>query len=132
MKYLTHRTSTSLAAALLAFAVVGSACCTPNKDATTTPAATGTATTGSTAAGTSGAAISDALKTALAKADAADKTEDKVVSNCLNCGLAMPGSATHVTKLAGYEFHLCSAHCKEALDKDGEKLVLQTVERIAK
>ena len=57
----------------------------------------------------------------LAKADAADGVEDKVVSKCSMCSLGMDGDASHTTTHEGYELHFCSNSCKKSFEKDPEK-----------
>lgn len=59
----------------------------------------------------------------LAAADNADGAVDRVVSKCAVCGLGMDGSPSHVSSHAGYEFHLCSAECKETFDRDPERVL---------
>ena len=54
----------------------------------------------------------------LAAADAVDGTTDKVVSNCLRCGLGMAGSPEHIATAGEYKLHLCSAECKADVEKD--------------
>lgn len=60
-------------------------------------------------------AIDDAM---LAAADLADGTTDHVVSKCAVCKLGMDGVAEHASTYRGYEFRLCSAHCRETFDHD--------------
>lgn len=57
---------------------------------------------------------------ALARADAADGSTDKVVSKCVVCSLTMEGSAEHAAAYGGYSVHLCSEECREAFLKDPE------------
>ena len=54
----------------------------------------------------------------LAAADAVDGTTDKIVSNCLLCGLGMAGSPEHTATAGEYKLHLCSVECKESFEKD--------------
>ena len=54
----------------------------------------------------------------LAAADAVDGEIDKVVSNCLLCGLGMPGDAQHTVAASDYKLHLCSDHCKQSFEQD--------------
>jgi hypothetical protein len=64
-------------------------------------------------------AESDAMLAAvLARADLADGKEDKVVSKCLGCGLAMDGSADHLLEVEGYTLHLCSDTCQDKVSED--------------
>ncbi|MHC5209597.1 MAG: hypothetical protein ACYTG2_02640 [Planctomycetota bacterium] len=63
------------------------------------------------AAADAGGAVGAAMLAVLEKADAADGTTDKVVSNCVTCGLGMKGSADSVAKVGDYELHLCSDKC---------------------
>ena len=64
------------------------------------------------------AAPADDSAAILAKADAADGTEDHVVSKCTGCRLGMDGDATHTVQHEGYELHFCSAGCKEGFESD--------------
>jgi hypothetical protein len=65
-----------------------------------------------------------AVLTALAKADAADGTVDKVVSKCVTCKLGMEGKPEFATTWGDYTVRLCSAECKETFTKDPEKALL--------
>ena len=65
-----------------------------------------------------------ALLAAVAKADAADGTVDKVVSKCVTCMLGMEGKPEFATAWGEYTVHLCSAECKETFTKDPEKALL--------
>lgn len=60
---------------------------------------------------------------ALAKADAADGSADKVVSKCVVCSLAMDGSPDYAAGYGGYDVHLCSKECREAFLKDPEGIL---------
>ena len=60
----------------------------------------------------------------LAKADAVDGAEDKVVGKCLTCALGMAGSADHASEFGPYELHLCSKTCKKSFDAEPEQAVL--------
>jgi hypothetical protein len=62
----------------------------------------------------------------LAKADALDGAEDKVVHKCLICSLGMDGHAKHTSRFGPYELHLCSKGCKKSFDADPEQAVLTT------
>ena len=55
---------------------------------------------------------------ALAKADLADGTADKVVQKCAGCGLAMDGDAAHSIDHEGYSLHMCSADCMANVEAD--------------
>lgn len=72
----------------------------------------------------SAAPPSDEALTILAKADSFDGTEDKVVSQCLTCGLGMQGKAEFTSKFGDYELHLCSQHCKESFDAKPDESIL--------
>ena len=65
-----------------------------------------------------------AVLTALAKADAADGTVDKVVSKCVTCMLGMEGKAEFATAWGDYTVRLCSVECKETFTRDPEKALL--------
>jgi hypothetical protein len=60
----------------------------------------------------------------LARADALDGAEDRVVSKCLTCSLGMSGHAKHASQFGPYELHLCSLACKKSFDADPEQAVL--------
>ncbi len=60
----------------------------------------------------------------LARADALDGVEDKVVSKCLTCSLGMAGKGEYASKFGPYELHLCSKPCKTRFDADPEQAVL--------
>ncbi|MGW8179192.1 MAG: hypothetical protein ACWGQW_10600 [bacterium] len=61
---------------------------------------------------------------ALAEADAADGTTDKVVRKCLACKLAMNGKSEHQTTYGEYTMHFCTELCKMSFEKDPEKALL--------
>jgi hypothetical protein len=65
-----------------------------------------------------------AVLAAVAKADAADGTVDKVVSKCVTCMLGMEGKPEFAAAWGEYTVHLCSAECKETFTKDPEKALL--------
>jgi len=85
------------------------------------PAAEATPTATTTAA----AAPAGELKyqDVLARADAADGTVDKVVSQCPGCGLAMPGHPEHSVELEGYTLHACSDHCADHLREKPDEVM---------
>jgi len=60
---------------------------------------------------------------ALDKADAADGSTDRVVTNCLSCKLRMAGKAEYASHYGDYEVHLCSSHCKAFFEKDPEQVL---------
>ncbi len=68
---------------------------------------------------------SAAALAALAKADAADGTTDKVVSTCTMCMLGMAGKAEHTATYGEYTLHFCSNQCTTAFEKDPEKALLR-------
>jgi hypothetical protein len=55
---------------------------------------------------------------ALAKADLADGTADKVAQKCMGCSLAMDGDAAHAIEHEGYTLHMCSSECKMNVEGD--------------
>lgn len=66
---------------------------------------------------TQGAARQSGAEAAkLEVADAADGAKDHVVAKCAVCGLAMAGSAEHVSSYSGYELRFCSSECKATFD----------------
>jgi len=58
-------------------------------------------------------AITPALQAKLSGADLMDGTEDKVVSRCTGCGLAMDGSDEYSVAVGDYELHFCSESCRD-------------------
>lgn len=65
-----------------------------------------------------------AIEAFLVKADSMDGTEDKVVSKCPGCALAMPGDAEHAMDAHGYELHFCSTDCKERFEENADKALM--------
>jgi methionine-rich copper-binding protein CopC len=64
----------------------------------------------------------------LAAADLVDGEEDKVVSNCPGCSLAMKGSNEHALPVGDYSLHFCSDSCMENFAKDvGESVIAMSV-----
>jgi len=64
----------------------------------------------------------------LAAADLVDGEEDKVVSNCPGCSLAMEGSHEHALPVGDYSLHFCSDSCMEDFAKDvGESVIAMAV-----
>lgn len=51
------------------------------------------------------------LEVILVEADKLDGKQDRVVSKCAGCGLAMDGNPQHVVRIAGYNLNMCSEHC---------------------
>jgi hypothetical protein len=64
------------------------------------------------------------LETKLAGADRMDGEEDKVVSRCPGCGLAMSGSDEHAMHVGDYSLHFCSEDCKGKFSEDLAESVL--------
>jgi YHS domain-containing protein len=60
----------------------------------------------------------------LAKADAVDGTEDKVIAKCAGCSLNMDGSGDHALQTHGYTMHFCSGECKGPFESDPDKAIL--------
>ncbi len=60
----------------------------------------------------------------LARADALDGAEDKVVSKCAACKLSVDGNDENTIVVEGYTMKFCSVECQRAFDKDPEKAVL--------
>lgn len=65
--------------------------------------------------------VSEATAAALAKADAVDGKEDKVVSKCVICSFSMDGTTDFVAKVGDYTLHLCSEDCKTSVEEDPDK-----------
>ncbi len=61
----------------------------------------------------------------LAKADALDGAEDKVVAKCLMCACRMAGSPEHTVEYAGYTLHMCSEHCQKFFLENPVSAVLE-------
>lgn len=91
------------------------------------------------AAESAAGAVSDAVKDAkeeltpeakteavalLAQADALDGAEDKVITKCASCGLAMDGNDENTIVVEGYTMKFCSPKCKEKFEKEPLKAVL--------
>ena len=70
------------------------------------------------------AVAQSAMTMILASADAADGTEDKVVSKCAGCKLGMPGSADYALTVEGYEMHFCGDNCKSHFADDTQAAVM--------
>ena len=63
--------------------------------------------------------VSETLVAAkLADADLFDGTEDRVISRCPGCALAMDGSADYALSVEGYELHFCSESCRHGFEDD--------------
>jgi len=62
--------------------------------------------------------FAEATLAALAKADLADGSEDKVATKCAGCSLAMDGDAEHILEVEGYSLHMCSGECKMHFEED--------------
>ncbi|MBN1514141.1 MAG: hypothetical protein JXB13_19140 [Phycisphaerae bacterium] len=60
----------------------------------------------------------------LARADALDGAEDKVITKCAACGLAMDGNDENIIVVEGYTMKFCSPKCKEKFEKEPLKAVL--------
>ena len=102
----------------LALACSGGEAPEPPAEAAPTEAAAEAAPEAAAEAAPEAAAPADDSAAILAKADAADGTEDHVVSKCTGCRLGMDGDAMHTVQHEGYELHFCSAGCKESFESD--------------
>lgn len=58
----------------------------------------------------------------LAKADAKDGKEDKVVTKCAGCALGMDGKPEHTALLGEYKVQFCD-HCGDKV-KDAQKIIM--------
>jgi hypothetical protein len=67
--------------------------------------------------------LSAAAKAKLVAADLADGKEDKIVSKCPACNLAMDGHTDHTTSLEGYTVLSCHEACAAALVEDPERVL---------
>ena len=65
-----------------------------------------------------GAASTEQVEVILARADAVDGTEDKVISQCAGCALNMEGTSEHALEVGEYEMHFCSDGCKKPFAED--------------
>ncbi len=63
------------------------------------------------------------LEAKLAGADLADGTEDRIITQCPGCGLAMEGSEDYLSQVADYSIHFCSDRCKNAFAEDPEGML---------
>jgi len=68
--------------------------------------------------------MTEELESKLAAADRVDGEEDKVVSRCPGCGLAMPGSDEYALAAGDYSLHFCSDSCKGRFEKDLQESVM--------
>ena len=68
--------------------------------------------------------MTEELGAKLAAADRADGEEDKVVSKCPGCSLAMDGSHEHAFPAGEYSLHFCSDSCKDRFTDDLEQSVI--------
>ncbi|MGD2107840.1 MAG: hypothetical protein PVI86_00480 [Phycisphaerae bacterium] len=59
-----------------------------------------------------------AVRAMLAKADALDGTEDKIVTRCASCRLNMDGKPEHSLKALDYTMYFCSEHCAQQFGQD--------------
>jgi YHS domain-containing protein len=60
----------------------------------------------------------------LARADALDGAEDKVVTRCGACNLAMDGNDANTITIEGYTMYFCTPKCKEKFEKETVKAIL--------
>ena len=67
------------------------------------------------------------LEAKLAGADLADGTEDRIITQCPGCGLAMEGTDDHVSQVADYSIHFCSDSCKDSFAEDPEGMLMALV-----
>ncbi|HMO04910.1 MAG TPA: hypothetical protein PKC67_05350 [Kiritimatiellia bacterium] len=67
--------------------------------------------------------LSEQAVAVLAYADAHDGTVDLVVEDCANCRLGMKGKASITAKLQEYSLHCCAEHCREAVERDPERVL---------
>ena len=59
-----------------------------------------------------------ALAAILKAADGHDGVEDKVISECSECSLAMEGDPEVSSTVGDYEIHFCGTGCKARFDED--------------
>lgn len=67
------------------------------------------------------------LKANLEAADLYDGQDDNVISECITCGLGMPGSEEHPVETHGYTAHLCSDSCQSYFEENADQVVAETV-----
>jgi YHS domain-containing protein len=60
----------------------------------------------------------------LARADALDGAEDKVVTRCGACNLAMDGNDANTITIEGYTMYFCTPKCKEKFEEGAVKAIL--------
>lgn len=72
--------------------------------------------------------ISSDLDAKLAAADLADGVEDKKISKCYACSLAMDGDESLTVKVNGYTACFCSEGCCKHFEDEAEKMVAETPE----
>jgi len=70
------------------------------------------------------AEIGPEVEAVLARADLVDGVEDRVVSQCAGCGLAMEGKPDRALELGDYSMHFCSDRCRERFENDPVHAVL--------
>jgi hypothetical protein len=63
------------------------------------------------------------LTDALASADMADGTADKVITKCAPCNLSMDGDPKYTVKVGEYTAHLCSHDCKVNFEQNGDEIL---------
>jgi len=64
------------------------------------------------------------LEAVLMRADAVDGSEDRVVSRCPGCALAMGGKADHALHVGEFAVHFCSDRCEERFADDPAQSLL--------
>ena len=69
-------------------------------------------------------AVTPEMVEVLAKADALDGQDDKIVSLCASCALGMDGSNEYPLRVGEYTMYFCADDCKEAFSEDISKSVL--------
>ena len=63
------------------------------------------------------------LNPRLAAADASDGTEDRIISKCYSCQLAMKGKEEIATQVNDYTVHFCSENCRTMFEGEAAKMI---------
>ena len=71
------------------------------------------------------------LNPRLAAADASDGTEDRIISKCYSCQLAMKGKEEIATQVNDFTVYFCSENCRTMFEGEAAK-VIEEVEATSK
>ena len=84
----------------------------------TTPSPTGSQPEASAQDAAPDVTVTPEMAEALAKADALDGQDDKIVTRCASCALKMDGSNEHPLHVGEYTMYFCKEDCKQAFSED--------------